>query len=160
MIIGFASIVDRIPSSITVEIVGSKNPRLVYIARKYGIEKRINFAGESHDDAFIQAFFNRALAYVSPGHVGLGALHSFAYGVPVVTRRKAAHAPEFHNLIDGENALLYDGSIMGLSEILLRLVLDQNLSKLLGYQGYRLYHNKRSIDCMVNGFMDAICQGE
>lgn len=152
----FLRILDKIPSSISIEIVGSQNPLVAEIVKERKIEDRVRFLGEVTDDSVLKQVFHRALAYVSPGHVGLGVLHSFAYGVPVVTRREADHAPEFHNLANEKNALLYDGSISGLAAILLRLALNENLSRTLGFQGYCLYRDKRSMDIMVRGFVDAI----
>jgi glycosyltransferase involved in cell wall biosynthesis len=38
------------------------------------------------DDSLLADIFSKALAYVSPGHVGLGVLHAFSSGHPVLRR--------------------------------------------------------------------------
>lgn len=152
----FADIEDKLDSSIVIEIVGEEDDELKVAVKRNKLEHRVRFLGEIREDAELRPIFHRALAYVSPGHVGLGVLHSFAFGVPVVTRRESDHAPEFHNLVHEKNAILYDGSISGLSSVLLRFANDQELSKKLGYQGYCLYSNNRSMKGMVSGFLKAI----
>jgi glycosyltransferase involved in cell wall biosynthesis len=156
LIDAFALIVNKIPAKIRIEIVGGDDPALREKIKNYQLTDRVNFLGEIRDDNFLKPVFHRALAYVSPGHVGLGVLHSFAFGVPVVTRQKANHAPEFHNLVDQHNALLYNGSIQELSNVLLRLDTEPGLSKQLGHNGYSCYINERSMDQMVGGFLQAV----
>ncbi|MDE0005658.1 MAG: hypothetical protein OXQ29_23450, partial [Rhodospirillaceae bacterium] len=95
-----------------------------------------------------------AYACVVPGYVGLVALHSFAYGVPVVTRRGEPHAPEFSNLAHGSNALICDRR--GFADALVEVCTHPERAASLGRNGYRFYANKRTLDMMLYGFRKAI----
>lgn len=154
----FAAIRITLPSTIGVEIVGEGPQRSVLkqLSKDLGIADRVTFHGAVFDDQKLKHIFQRSLAYVSPGHVGLGVLHSFAYGVPVVTRRSYVHAPEYHNIEDGRTGFLYDGSVDSLADILQALAQEPDLSEEVGRRGFEHYRDKRQLDDMIEGFVDAI----
>jgi len=153
----FSDVIDRIPSNTKINIVGSgeENHKLANLAKQFGISDRVIFHGEIVDDEKLKPFFHSAYAYVSPGPVGLGVLHSFAYGVPVVTDRSGRHGPEFDNLINNENSLLYN-TYDEFKNILISLSNDHALSVRLGRNAYELYAHERTIEKMVEGFRQAI----
>ena len=157
LIRAFSEILDRIPEDIKINIVGSgeENDELKSFAKSLGVSDRVLFHGEIIDNGKLKPFFERAYAYVSPGHVGLGILHSFAYGVPVVTDKSVKHAQEYDNLKDLENALLFR-TFDKLKEILISLCNDDNLSRKLGNNAYEFYVRERSLEHMVGGFRCAI----
>lgn len=157
LIRAFAQIIDEIAADVTVDIVGEgeENKTLMALAEKLGISNRVVFHGRIVDEEKLLPLFRKAFAYVSPGDVGLGVLHSLAYGVPVVTQREGRHGPEFHNLDNGGNSIIYqDGS--ELKNILLDFALDVTKSKRLGENAYQYYANKRSLTLMIQGFSNAI----
>ncbi|SDK74199.1 Glycosyltransferase involved in cell wall bisynthesis [Franzmannia pantelleriensis] len=69
--------------------------RLKVLADEEGCSDLVEFRSPIYDDAALKDVFSNAIAYVSPGHVGLGVVHAFGYGVPVVTFMERNHAPEF-----------------------------------------------------------------
>lgn len=153
----FAELRDRIPGHVRLDIVGEgeENENLKALTRELGLEGRVDFPGEISDDTRLRPHFERAYAYVSPGPVGLGVLHSFAYGVPVVTEHAQKHGPEFSNVANGENARVFR-TYDEFKEILLQLVTDPGLSSRLGHKAYELYARERTIGKMVAGFIEAI----
>ncbi len=153
----FAKIESEIPEHIKVEIVGdgSERERLEQLATDKGIAHRVTFRGEVYCDEQLKRLFQSALAYVSPGHVGLGVLHSFAYGVPPITRRDASHAPEFAHIKEGENGLLFDGSVDELAAIMKSLCFS-DASQSLGQNAFRYYQDHCTIAHAVDGFEAAI----
>lgn len=157
LIRAFSEIVSRIPDNIEINIVGSgtENDRLKSMARQLGVSSRVVFHGEILDNEKLKPLFQRAFAYVSPGPVGLGVLHSFAYGLPVVTHISERHGPEFDNVADNENSLVYS-TYDGLKKILVDLCNDKTLTARLGKNAYQLYADHRSLDRMVQGFREAI----
>ena len=125
------------------------------LAKKLDVSDRIVFCGAITDDEKLKEYFYKAFAYVSPGPVGLGVLHSFAYGVPVVTNYIGKHGPEYDNLVHNENALLYHLP-NELEKILIDLSNNTGISKELGQNAYKFYSNDRSISKMIDGFKEAI----
>lgn len=156
LIDAFADVRSRIPDHIRLEIVGDGRERasLERRAHSRGVADAVTFQGEVHDDDVLAALFARAYACVVPGYVGLVVLHSFAYGVPVITRRDEPHAPEFSNLAHGRNALICDRH--GFADALVDVCTNPQRAAELGRTAYRFYANKRTLDMMLYGFRKAI----
>ena len=124
------------------------------MANELGVSDRVRFQGEVTDPEVLRDFFSRAIAYVSPGAVGLAVLHAFAYGVPVITGRENYHGPEADNL-NSENSIIYS-SDSDLPTILSQLALEPSLPARLGRNAFELYNKQMTIDAMVAGFRGAI----
>ena len=107
------------------------------------------------DNTELKKHFSKSYAYISPGPVGLGVLHSFSYGVPVVTLDYGKHGPEFSNIIDNENGLLFN-NINELENIMINLVNNKKYANRLGSNAYSFYNEKRNIDIMVKGITEGI----
>jgi glycosyltransferase involved in cell wall biosynthesis len=153
----FAGIPPQLRANAKFEIVGggSEKRRLQDLAGRLLPSSSVVFHDEIYDPEALRSIFHRSLAYVSPGHVGLGLLHSFAYGVPVITKRDASHAPEFSNLVDGENSLLYDGTLSELEACMTQLLQRPERSLELGCQAYQHFQQQCSITQFVHGFLSA-----
>lgn len=82
--------------------------RLMSLAEVLGVSGQVDFQPGTFSDERLRQYFDGAWAYVSPNHVGLGVVHSFSYGKPVVTRFDVKHAPEFE-YCSAENSYLYQG---------------------------------------------------
>jgi glycosyltransferase involved in cell wall biosynthesis len=156
LIHSFSNIQHRIPSNINLEIVGEgqENIYLKELVKELKIDHRITFHGKITDDSKLKILFQKSFAYVSPGPVGLGVLHSFAYGVPVVTMRNKKHGPEGDLLVDGINSILYDESVQ-LDNILVNLVNNLSCSS-CGLNAYNLYASQLTMSKMVKGFREVI----
>ena len=153
----FSEIIDKIPNYIKIVIVGDgdkEKEKLKLLAKKINIENRIVFKEGTIDPDLLKNYFQKALAYVSPGHVGLGVLHSFAYGVPVVTCKNRRHAPEFDNLNSSNSFICEDYS--SLKSNLSKLANNRNLSYKKGKEAYLFYKNNRTMELMVEKFKKAI----
>jgi len=120
--------------------------------RSLGLEGVVIFTGSILNEEKLKELFQSSYAYVSPGDVGLGVLHSFAYGIPVVTRKEmgAKHGPEFHNIEHNINGLIYDGEIKSLAHCMDRFVKEKGLSNKLGKNAYDFYQTKRKPHHMIN----------
>ena len=156
-LIAFATIQKQIPKNVNFEIIGDGPERLnleALVARQ-GIAQRVIFHGAVFEPNKLKEIFQRSLAYVSPGHVGLGVLHSFAYGVPPLTRRFANHAPEFNHIMDGENGLLFDGTTDDLANKMKSLAATEK-SYSLGIAGHRHYIENCTLDIATSGFENAV----
>lgn len=153
----FASILDEIPENVKLEIVGDGEDRdfLYKMVRKLGLEERVIFHGRVDNCELLAGFFSRAHAYVSPGQVGLGLLHSFAYGVPVITTSQPAEKSEIEFLKHRFNGITYMVED-ALGEILVEICNSPRLSATLGQNAYRLYSSEKTLEIMLNGFKKAI----
>lgn len=87
---------------------GALKSYLVTVALDSGVADRVEFYPETFEESALKDHFSGALAYISPGHVGLGAVHAFAYGVPVITISTRFHAPEFEYCTNENSYLCAD----------------------------------------------------
>ena len=165
MIEAFSRIHQKIPRNIRLEIVGDGEEKetLEKKVRELDLEEKVKFYGQLYQHDLLEAIFSRAYAYLSPGDVGLGVLHSFAYGVPVITRKpvipgknsKERHGPEFLNLMNGINSMIFanEGE---LEKAMRNICNDRQFAANLGYNAYQLYSKERTLEMMLNGFKKAI----
>jgi len=141
------------------EIVGDGVYREVLenSVRKSGLDKNVTFHGKVVEENALKEIFDRSLAYVSPGAVGLGVLHAFAYGCPVVTSANdPEHGPEFINLKDGENALLTDGTQENLNTVLHRVATNAPEMEQLRRASAQFYKDNCAMGVMVDKVVEAL----
>lgn len=156
LIDSFADVRHRIPDGVRLDIVGDGPERssLERLANRRGLAEVVTFHGEVHDECVLAGIFAGAFACVVPGYVGLVALHSFAYGVPLITRHGERHRPEFSDLAHENNALVCDPE--DLPNAMVEVCTQPERAAALGRNAYRFYANKRTLDVMLYGFQKAI----
>lgn len=115
----------------------------------------VQFLEGAYDESSIQMYFSKAYAYVSPRDVGLGVVHSFSYGTPVVTSRIANHGPEIDYCSD-ENSYLYDGSINTLTNVLQSILLNSEERNTKAQAAFNYYDNNLQFKYMIDGFVRSI----
>ena len=138
-----------------VVVGGGDAEPLKSLTREEGIEAAVRFVGPVHDQAKLGEWFSHALAYVSPGHVGLGVLHSFACGVPVITCTGRLHSVEVSNCKEN-NSLLVSYHVDEVASAMMRLYKDNAFQKELSENAFNYYWEHCTIDKMVDGIDDAI----
>ena len=74
------------------------------------LENFIVFLGHISDQKELERLYRTALFSVSPGYVGLAAVQSLSFGVPVLISRSENHAPEIESCVEGENCLFFDSN--------------------------------------------------
>lgn len=119
------------------------------------ITDSVFFKKGTTDDRELANFFSEAVAYVSPCHVGLGVLHAFSYGVPVLTIKNRKHAPEFEWIKDGYNGYLSGDNILSYMQSLKDMD-DEPVAVSLGKNAYCTYSKEAGPDKMLDGFKKAI----
>lgn len=122
----------------------------------YGIKDFVEFIEGTTDDEELKNFFENAVAYVSPGDIGLGLLHAFSYGIPVVTMEDMAHGPEIEWLNSGVNGILTKKTVIAFSAALMDFDNDFVYSHRLGKAAFSTYVNEASPETMLSGFEKAI----
>lgn len=72
------------------------------------INEYIKFYGALYDEYKIGKYLSLADLCVSPGNVGLTAIHSLSYGTPVVTHNNfTSQMPEFEAIVEGETGFFF-----------------------------------------------------
>lgn len=149
-------------NDLVVRIVGDGPDKAALIeqSRMLNIDKRIEFLPATHDEVIIKNVYQDALAFVSPDHVGLGVVHAFAYGVPVITKITKGLSPEIENVSHLQNGYIFDGSIKDLMNGMRCMVENKELQRRLAINAYNYYVEHCSPKRMIQGFYDAICYGK
>lgn len=109
--------------------------------------------GTTNNDILL-GYFAESMYYVSPGAVGLGDLHSFAYGVPVLTMEDENHGPEVENIKQNINGYVFKDQFDFNDKII--EFLEKSKYAQMGSNAYVFYTDERSINNMVLGFINAL----
>ena len=121
-----------------------------------GLNEFCQFVPGSYDLKLVKSYLDEAIAYVSPGHLGLGVLHAFACGVPVISRRAVKHAPEAVNIKDSVNGFLTGESDQSVMEAMQRYLTSAELHHRHCSAAYCRYTEHRTMTKMVTRFVDAL----
>lgn len=116
----------------------------------------VKFVSATYDEDELLGYFRESAAYISPGHVGLGVLHAFSYGVPVVTFRDRRHAPEFSWVKDSVNGKVLPPDVVSLAECLLDIESNKDIWEKMGESAYQLYSKEAGPHIMGDVFIKAI----
>lgn len=77
--------------------------------KDHSLEDNIWFYGESYDENTNKSLLYNADLCVSPGNVGLTALHSLEYGTPVITHDNfETQMPEYETVVNYKTGLLFE----------------------------------------------------
>ena len=75
---------------------------LTALAEDLGLEEQVWMYGPCYDDAVLGQLFHDAYVCVSPGNVGLTAVHALTFGCPIITHDNFPYqAPEFEAIVPG-----------------------------------------------------------
>ena len=81
---------------------GPEKRNLEDLVKKNDLYRYFWFYGACYDEQIIGSFYWNAVACVSPGYIGLTAIHSLTYGCPVITHNDFLHQmPESEAIIPG-----------------------------------------------------------
>ncbi|WP_162344225.1 glycosyltransferase [Cyclobacterium salsum] len=87
---------------------GPERSKLEEIGKSSIDDSWLHFTGACYDEELIGHYLSKADLCVSPGNVGLTAIHSLSFGTPVATHSNLANQmPEVEAIIDGYNGFLF-----------------------------------------------------
>ena len=137
---------------------GRDRERLVMLAEQRGLTAHFRWIGAEYEEAALAPWFMSSHCFVYPGSIGLGLLHAFGYGLPVITHGdRRRHGPEIAALVHNWNGLEFDAaSPTTLADQILRLTGDPELRDRLGRNALETVASRYSIDVMVDRFLSAI----
>jgi glycosyltransferase involved in cell wall biosynthesis len=82
---------------------GPESENLRRLAESTGVSHKVIFFGACHDEDRLAKLFNAADITVVMGKVGLSAMHSLGYGIPLLTNdRLDEHFPEIEAVVEGK----------------------------------------------------------
>ena len=101
---------------------GETLDELKLLATELGLDQNVWFYGPCYDEKELGRMIYNADLCVSPGNVGLTAMHTMVFGTPVLTHNDFPHQmPEFEAIHEGETGTFFqNGSIESLSECIAR----------------------------------------
>jgi glycosyltransferase involved in cell wall biosynthesis len=87
---------------------GEKKQELLLLSEKLDISNQIWFYGACYEEDVLSTLIYNADICVSPGNVGLTAIHSLSYGTPVITHDDfTKQMPEFEAIQEGETGSFF-----------------------------------------------------
>lgn len=109
---------DQIPFNLIVIGDGDEKSKLEKLAYDFKLESNIKFLGEIYDERLNANALHFADLCVTPGEVGLTAIHAMSYGVPVISHNNLdIQMPEVEAIRCGKTGDLFKyGSIESLAE--------------------------------------------
>lgn len=87
---------------------GECRGELEALVREKGLAERVWFYGECYEESCLAELFYNADLCLSPGNVGLTAVHSMRYGTPVATNDDfESQMPEYETVVPGRTGVLF-----------------------------------------------------
>jgi glycosyltransferase involved in cell wall biosynthesis len=81
---------------------GKEKKSLINLIKEYKISEHVFFKGESYDEEENYKLIASSDLCVSPGEIGLTAIHSLSYGIPIITHNNfKEQGPEFEAIEPG-----------------------------------------------------------
>lgn len=97
---------------------GEKTDELKSLCNSLSLDNQVWFYGPCYDEAVLGNLIYNADLCVSPGNVGLTAMHAMVFGTPVLTHNDFSYQmPEYESIIEGRTGLFFeDGNVDSLAE--------------------------------------------
>lgn len=133
---------------------GSQRKDLEAKCIRLKLESQVIFHGEIYDDRALSKLFGESFAYIAICPTGLGFVHSFSFGCPVITLHDISHGPEIE-YCNSDNTIFLD-SVENLGKKMLDLSRSQDLNSRMSIAARNTYQNEASPDRMIAGFRRAI----
>ena len=134
---------------------GSERESITNWIEQNGLKEKIQLTGAIFDEKILACYFARAVACISPDQAGLSVLKSMGYGVPYITHKDAITGGEIFNISHNENGILLKDF-----DELPAAILETKQEPLkyikFGEKAAAHYRNHRTVQQMVQGFLDAI----
>lgn len=87
---------------------GAERQELEQLVRKLELTNQVWFYGQCYDNNELSVLLFNVSLCVSPGNVGLTALHAMSYGTPVISNDDfESQMPEYETIIPNKTGLLY-----------------------------------------------------
>jgi len=146
-------------SKIEVAIIGDgpEKKNLMEFTKRQGLSNKVEFYGSITSEKTLAEFFNSSFACVSPGYIGLNAIHSLAYRVPLIVANREEHSPEIEALKHKENSIFFESdNARMLADAITQLFLDRQCAELLWGTQSEKFCERFSTEAMVKKFVSVV----
>lgn len=155
----FAIVAERLPRARLVIIgQGPESENVARLAESLPAAARIHVLPYEDNPEVLRNHYARAAFSISPGYVGLSAIQSFSFGVPMIFADREPHAPEIEAVRVGFNAVPFRaGDASALAEAMLQSL--QERESILA-SGDAIRHEcaaMYSAEAMAQGILRAVC---
>ena len=124
------------------------------------LNKKINYYGAIFDDSIVGKYLLASDLMVMSGYLGLSVVHSFAFGLPIISCRSTQtgpfHSPEAEYIVDGENGIFCDFNANAVAESIRSTLLNNNALENMAENALFTAYNTCKIEKMLEGFESAI----
>lgn len=153
-------IIGQVPSA-RVGIIGSgdgERRRLQEMCDRLGVSPYVRFLGPIYAESALAPWFMTARVLCYPENLGLTALHSLAYGLPVVCGDDLRwHNPEAEAVIDGESGRLFRrGDAEDLARILVEVLTNEDQRCRLSVGALKMIAERYNLANMTVNMMAAM----
>lgn len=137
---------------------GPANEKYREYSRTLGLGERVKWLGATRDQEVMAPWFLSSKAFVYPGAIGLGIIHSMFYGLPVIVNdNPSSNGPEYEIMENGRTGLVFkEGNPDDLVEKILLLLEHEDQRREMGRYAKEKAEKKYSMDNMVDNFSLAI----
>lgn len=136
---------------------GSEELELKKLTQSLGIHKNVYFLGKITDFKKKKSIYASSALCISPQQAGLSVLESFSFGVPFLAYEKAISGGEHLDIKNDYNGFLVENE-NDIYKIMLLLDSNKEFVRKLGRNSFKFYINYRSMDNMVNKFINALSE--
>jgi glycosyltransferase involved in cell wall biosynthesis len=147
-------------ADVVLAVIGEGSEKVAYrnLSEELNVADRIRWIGATRDQMVMAPWFLSAKAFVYPGSIGLSILHSFSYGLPVVTHGNEKHQmPEFEVMEDGKTGLCFEeGNVADLERKVSQLLSDEPKRLEMSEWCQKLALEDYSMLRMVANYCDAL----
>ena len=157
LLIKSIAIINEKKSKVNLLIIGEgpEKLQLQLLSKKTLNKSNYLFYGEAYEEEKISKLIYGSTICISPGNIGLTAIHSLSYGTPVASHNDFKNQmPEVESIIDGENGFLFKkDDLNDLSEKILFWINNktntkQNNRRIID-EKYNPYFQKKILDNLI-----------
>ncbi|TKK67406.1 glycosyltransferase family 4 protein [Ilyomonas limi] len=125
---------------------GDQKKSLTEITEQLGITGNVHFRGYIFEEFEVGKYFKVSDLFIMPGYVGLAIVHSFCFGLPIITENINFHSPEIQFLKDGINGyFVQEDNKEEMANKILDVLHNENLLSSLSKNAYETVLNEASI---------------
>jgi glycosyltransferase involved in cell wall biosynthesis len=133
---------------------GPEKEALIRHAKETGLEERIIFTGAIYDSYTLSRYIYESSVYVLAGMGGLSINDAMCFSLPVIC--SVCDGTEKDLITDGINGYFFkEGDADSLADMIDKVLSNEEQSKQMGEEAYRVIKEKINLDTVTQRFMNA-----